>query len=456
MDTIELNNYIVEVDGGSGVLISSLCKKSTYIYTAKHNVIVDDVKTSLKDIDCFSFSGEKMEIIDAIFSDTVDIAILVTNTKIDSPIEICTERLKTGECLRLTGYPDQKREFGPDRKISNGYNTELFEFDTYTTNQQLKSNNKTIGLQYGNLVGYSGGGVFSIENGEDTYILKAIQSEKDGEPELYQTGTILSISLDKYENSIENRDCFIKKYGELSEAKLKSFDSIVEYIYSLSDKAWLNKSSLTIIKLSIKKYACAILNKCDVDIAPRVINEKYNELIVCSSFGVNEINKKYYWVSFLEFIVVCSLLDGVRKIDENYLNELFKKRKLISINKSEPWNFFAYEILSVKHPGIYSNAELFIKTKEPSYDTVIDSDSIKEIMKYEDIFRYESQEHVIDNISVNRVRKIVDIAALNEECISRNHSKFRNVESVMENFDEIIEKIASLYIKEYGDPPKCT
>lgn len=417
--------HTVMVDGGSGVLIQPMTDQYTYVLTAKHNILVDsnDPNSSLKcntDISVINYDGDSLKVLDLVSdpSPDVDIAIILIDCQPNLSLFMHTYDLSNGDRVKLCGYPDNRRS--PQKTVVEQYSSYRLQFHEHVNNTLIFNNDNVAA--YENIIGFSGGGLFTFGDENGDVFLCGIETKMDGNPELEPHGRVAGISIRKFENIIENGTYSGEPLAVLLPLHLASFEHLLNQIFKLED--WHDGNKLQFIKDHLRQLATS--NVISVNLTPHDLLNEFSEYIRVDGRNDHELHKKELWAYFLELLVISFLLDNPIEINKEYVREVLEKRRLTYIASNGTWKAHAKDILSSSHKGLREDGVIVACTHKASNTALCTSQELKKVV--DNIGSPLSDPRLITNIkrniSVNK--RLVDLAALHHKCIQNKEDDYRD------------------------------
>ncbi|WP_373033079.1 ABC-three component system protein [Sulfurovum sp.] len=330
--------FSVIVDNGSGVLFQPMTDDYTYVLTAKHNI---EAK-STDEIVIKNCEGENLTILEKYEHHDIDIAIVKIERIIGfvGPMKQI-EVPKRNEKYILYGYPETRRE--EENKL-NYFN---LVFGHQDQNDCILSNSDFS--EQSEMTGCSGGGVFKEEN-ESTYIA-GIEYRMDSSASSGEShNRIRMILIDKFDDIINANN---EKLAPLVPPYFDNFSGLLEEIFLLRGMSDHNKIVVRNELQSIAKTH--FFDK----IKPIEIADKYGKNLLIDKQNESELYNHALWAMYLEFLVLCPLIDTSSPLNVTDLNDIYKKRKFL-FAKTEDWTGLAEQILLSDLSGLEKNGIVII------------------------------------------------------------------------------------------------
>lgn len=428
MNENDLKRYTVILGGGSGVLFQPLDEKITYILSAKHvfyNETENDrgqkVNTLTEKISfCFSDAQNDKKEIEVKkggnyfehSDDGIDAAILILNENLGYNQIFIDERTTGFDGFNLTGYPNSKRN--ADDKYDKQIIRDLISHDDSSIALRLVVNH----LDHEQITGFSGGGI--IKTNGDSLLLAGIQSKT---PTGNCSGEIQVTPIKKFEEIVEgnNLSKLLPNFLIKIESLLSAIIEFNQTIPSLKPKL---QAALRIqsgkIKCELKDiYNSNFLNK--------------------SSIKSTSINSKQFWISFLEYALIISLLED-NDFNEELLTEMNKKRKFIFSDSSKNIYDLYSDILLFASDNIDDQCQILVATTVPPTTDKTRRMPASKVPK--NIANVDDNETIDRIILRKKIKEIIHLKAIELDCINKNDELLDQFD--IHQFEDILTEIKRL------------
>ena len=428
MDENDLKRYTVILDDGSGVLFQPLNEAKTYILSAKH-VFYRDVEHDngtdtkvLKDKIRYTLSTQQNTPIEINLDKGVNY-YEHDHADADAAILILDENLGFGQIFidvkpssycgfNLTGYPECKRK--ADDKYDKHAVSDLISFNDDIIALRLVTNH----LDHQQISGFSGGGIFKT-NG-DSLLLAGIQSKTPNGP---CNGEINVVPIKRFVEII--------RQNNLSELLPHFFTKIDLLLSSITELNQTQPGLKPKLQGALRLQAKQI--KCD-------LKDMYNRnILVKSVLESNSLSSKQFWVSFLEYALIISLIEN-NEFNEELLNKMTKKRKFIFSDLENNIYDLYRDILLFAADNIDDQCQVLVGTiNPPTTNRTRRMPAAKVPHNITNVDDYET----IDRITLrNKIKEIIHIKAIELDCINENGDLFDRF--LIGQFDEILNEIKRL------------
>jgi hypothetical protein len=428
MDVNDLKRYTVILDEGSGILFQPLDETKTYILSAKHifytvipNDRGSDTKELKKNINCtFSDNQNELNEIEIInkenyfehSDENVDAAILILNENLGLNQIFIDEKTTGFNGFNLTGYPESKR------KADDKYDKQLIS-DLNSYNDSLISLRLVVNhLDHEQISGFSGGGIIKI-NG-DCLLLAGIQSKTPNGP---CNGEIQVVPIKRFNEIVIENDLskllpnFLSNIEELKKI-ITTFDQTVP---TLKPK----------LQIAFRKQFREV--KCDLI---EIYQSNYINKLSISNSG---LNSKQFWVSFLEYALIISLLEE-SDFNEELLLQMNKKRKFIYSDSDKDIYGLYEDILLYASDDIDDQCQILVGTK--TLPTTARTRRMSPSKIPTNIANVDDNE-TIDRILIrSKIKEIIHLKAIELDCININDELLNEFE--LAQFENILTEIKRL------------
>lgn len=426
MNENDLKRYTVILDTGSGVLFQPLDETKTYILSAKH-VFYKDVKNDggpdtekLKDRICYSLSDKQDTPIEIEIKkeenyfehDNADAAILVLEQNLGFNHIFIDERTNGFEGFSLTGYPEGKR------KADDQYDKQIIS-DLNSYNDNLIALRLVVNhLDHEQITGFSGGGI--IKTNGDSLLLAGIQSKT---PTGNCSGEIQVTPIKKFEEIVEGNN--LSKLLPNFLIKIESLlSAIIEFNQTIPS---LKPKLQAALRIQSGKIKCELKD---------IYNSKF---LNKSSIKSTSINSKQFWISFLEYALIISLLED-NDFNEELLTEMNKKRKFIFSDSSKNIYDLYSDILLFASDNIDDQCQILVATTVPPTTDKTRRMPASKVPK--NIANVDDNETIDRIILRNKIKEIIHLKAIELDCINKNDELLDKFD--IHQFEDILTEIKRL------------
>lgn len=429
MDENDLKRYTVILGTGSGVLFQPLDETKTYILSAKHvfykkitNDNGPDTYELLTTIN-YSISDKQNTPIEVSINkgenyfehsdENVDAAVLILNENLGFNNIFIDGRTNGFDGFNLTGYPNSKRN--ADDKYDKQVISDLVSSDESLITLRLVVNH----LDHSQITGFSGGGVMKT-NG-DSLLLSGIQSKT---PTDDCHGEIQVIPIKRFEEIVDANN-------NLSKLIPNYFSKIDLLINTIIEFNQTNPSVIAKFQAAFKIQSKRI--KCE-------LKDFYNnDIINKSSILRSSVKSKSFWIYFIEYALIISLLE-----DQDFNEELFtnicRSRKFVFADSTDNIYNIYRDVAHFASENIDDQCQVLLATIGVATTEKTRRMPLDKVPK--SIFNVDDNESIDRIVTRKKIKEIIHIKAVEYDCLNINEDDFNAFED--EQFDEILTQIKRL------------
>lgn len=342
----KIRAHSVIVADGSGVLIQPSSNTYSYILTAKHVVQDGDSIKSCQDINVELVGRGRIEIEACVTHESRDAAILKTKTLVDSTIIRSIDTAKYEDKAIFSGFPATRRGRAPEERLHN-YSGAVVSVDKDLFTLALN------GVpDVSQITGSSGGGVYSVTD-DEPYLI-GVEFKMEGNPAKEPNGRVLCMSLSVFDEIIQLNE----GYGKLYPDYLQCFSSVATHTFKFEGVGL--PQSVEYVRNKLHAVASALHQKNIPP--PSQLYEMYKENYLIKGRPNQDLFEIKLWISFLEFIVICSLLDNLEELDIQYFNPQKKQRRFLFSGSKENWLHQLESIYSSDFRGLEKGGVIVVST----------------------------------------------------------------------------------------------
>lgn len=427
MDENDLKRYTVILGGGSGILFQPLDEIKTYILTAKH-ILYKDLEdergqnTGKELLDKINFSYSNNQSNSQVFEikkgenyfehDDADAAILVLEENLGFNDIFIDDRTTGFDDFSLTGYPNSKRN--ADDK-----------YDRHIINNLISSNDNLISLRlsvdhlgHDQITGFSGGGIMKI-NG-DSLLLSGIQSKT---PIKECSGEIDVVPIKRFEEIVDENN--------LSKLLPNYFSKIDLLINAILEFNQTNPTVIAKFQSAFKIQSKQI--KCE-------LKDFHKNIIISKSSILNSsLKSKAFWISFIEYALIISLLED-QEFNEELFSKISKRRKFIFSDSTENIYNIYRDVAYFASESIDEQCQILLATTGSVTTERTRRMPLEKVPK--SIFNVDDKESIDRITTRKKIKEIIHIKAIEYDCLNINEENFNAFED--DQFDEILTEIKRL------------
>lgn len=424
----EAREYVVIVNGGSGIIFQPSDTQYTYILTAKHNVEEDQIK-----IIRFSNINNIIEELPEISIDknigvnifphydvNKDIAIIKIDKIRDLEEIFRIESNQIVSNIRLMGYPLLRRQEFINDKASWFRDSDNLSVHGSRSHGRIEARLQNR-EEYSEIVGHSGGGVVSIEDGK--LLLMGIQNSMLSSKDHENLGSIEYTPI-KYFDEIINK--YQDELKPLHPHYLSCFSFLTDSAFSKVDNCFNSKKTIDILTKILKEKSKKVIES---EITPICIKEYLSEeLLLLKSQNNLILNSRDIWVIWLELLTILIILknDDV-KLDKLH-NVLNRYRVFYSDIDDDFWVSHVNELPNANYSNLKKGGTVIVATRTAAKNNTHKLDSI-----LGSIYQTAKDEHDIIHIDDAQEfpfdkYKYLNISAFKEGVLLEHYKEFLSLD----------------------------
>lgn len=366
-------SYAVKVNNGSGVLVSALSLDFTYVLTAHH--VIDDPDTPIN----VTRNGIELNIIGKPYHHPEhDCSIIKIEYQDAISQHIWRGEQVAGSRVSYVGYP--RSNFGSERpyKIYIGTSNDK-------ANQLIVCNLDNSPNQEA-IQGMSGGGVYCIQEGHPH--LWGVETRMDDEDAEARYGRIRCCSIECFDQIIE-----ANQLAQMTPFYMQGFSSFRKDIFSFNA---VNPRNVALLREKLDEQATWLIEKNMP--APYDLMMRYKrELLLDNKAPDSTILERDLWVAYLEFSVICSILDEVDVINTTYLNSLDRRLRFMYSCSNDNWLWKLSDLIAAAREMLDPNGTILVNSPQENATDMPESEDIQEVLddiasspKYREMSRIDS------------------------------------------------------------------
>ncbi|MEX5540326.1 ABC-three component system protein [Pseudomonas poae] len=346
-------SYAVKVNGGSGVLVSALSSEYTYVLTAKHAIGNPIAVTR---------AGSALRVIGVPYlHPDNDCAIIKVEYQDGIVQRLLRDELPTGSRISYVGYPETNVCAIRPYKIYTGLSNDNAD--------KLIVCNLDGGPGQASIEGMSGGGIYHYRNGRP--YLWAVEFRMDDEDPDARYGRVLCHSIESYDEIIQTSGLDL-----IAPFYMKCFSNFTDDIFHFNAR---NPNNVAKLRDKLGELADWLISKNMP--APHDLMLRYKkELLLSSEDPISTVFGRELWVAYLEFIVMCAVLDDVLLIDEEYLISLDRRRRFMYSCSHSNWLRKLSVLMEAARNLLDENGVIFVNSPEENAVGLPDKEDIDEVL----------------------------------------------------------------------------
>lgn len=374
MNTDELIiSYAVRINNGSGVLVSTLSLDCTYVLTAKHVIDVPDTPITV------SRNGIELNIIGTPYHHPVyDCSIIKVEYQNDISQHIWRGEQVAGSRVSYVGFPRSNYDSDRPDKIYIGTSNDK-------ANQLIVCNlDNSPGQE--SIQGMSGGGVYCIQEGYPH--LWGVETRMDDEDAEARYGRIRCCSIECFDQIIE-----ANQLAQITPFYMQCFSNFRNDIFSFNA---VNPRNVVLLRDKLDEQAKWLIEQNMP--APYDLMMRYKrELLLDNKAPDSTILERDLWVAYLEFSVICSILDGVDAINTTYLSSLDRRLRFMYSYSNENWLRKLSDLMKAAREMLDENGTILVSSPQENATDMPRSEDIQDVLddiasspKYREMSRIDS------------------------------------------------------------------
>ena len=349
----------VIVNNGSGVAVPAMTAQYSYVLTARHNLQADPKKRETllrpEEIRITYRDGQIIKPKEIFSSLTEDAAILLIEGVQIEPIAYSNDFVEDQARIAILGYPATRRT-GTENSLKT-FRGEIQDFEF----KRIDVSTSSFATQ-DEIMGLSGGGVFSKRQNE--WVLIGIEYSMEG-PENESQNWLSCVRIGIFEKIIADSSFQELSLAPILPPYLLDFLRLVEDSFPL--EGFECERTKTLLRQMLWDVAKEnITGKCP---SPHSIMQKFGEQLLVAGDPQYRLADRKLWLSWVEFLVMCVLLDNPREIDHDYIEELRKRRRLFYSGSDKEWTSYLEAIAKSNFNGLESDGVVLITTNRPPIKT---------------------------------------------------------------------------------------
>lgn len=102
--------------------------------------------------------------------------------------------------------------------------------------------------------------------------------------------------------------------------------------------------------------------------APYQLMLRYNEDLLLPKEHVSAVQDKELWVAYFEFVIICALIDDVDTVDDEYLQALERKRRIVYSSTGKNWLCKLDDILKIAKRMLDRGGTIVVNSPQENAD----------------------------------------------------------------------------------------
>ncbi len=431
----KMKQHSVSVDEGSGVLINPSYGEFSYIITAKHNIrINEDEYKNAKDIKVKNSSNTIITVERVIIHSALDLAVLITQSRLELNLTSVNYPLTRGENVYFYGFPRVRRT----NDENSPYEAREYRGMTQESGDQEFKLRLEGSPDKSQIDGASGGGIFKVDQENDVFLC-GIESRMEGNNREHH-GQVVCIHLNQLDSLLHENE-LPAIYPEL----MHNFYNLVCKTFSYFEEAD-DPEAVQFLKNKLHEHAEVFSGA-----GPRPIDiyNKLKEKLLIKNSSSQELYHEKLWVAFLEFMVISSLLDEVKELSFEYVDNTSKKRKFLFSASKGKWIRKLEDIFKSDFRGLEKGGVIVVSSNEPHANLSPKPRVYQNIIVH--IGKISRSELMVDIGIRNPANdfRLCHLTGLHKTCVIEHEEKFADYYAGREGYDE--EEMMSKFKESYRE-----
>ncbi|MCU4347516.1 serine protease [Acinetobacter lactucae] len=397
-----MQSYCVRVNGGSGVLVNAMTQNYSYVLTAAH--VLDDITVH----EVFDYQGNPVEILEILrHSDPFVLATLSNDyviLKVSFQAHVAqkifnAKELKHSAGLTLVGYPQGERTSQTPIKFYDGHITNVNDDLISFTINGMPSKSEIEGM--------SGGGMYFQKDGQ--VFLTGVEFRMDASDEKHQYSRVQCHSLQKFYEIIE-----INRSAPMIPAHLECFSRMRERIFAFNV---IDQNNIYHLKAALEGFADSLIASGMPP--PYEVMAQYKLQLLVDSKRPDELETRELWTAYLEFLVICALMDNVGVTNVDYIKSIERKRRLLYTSNDKNWISHLEELLKTARRLLDKDGTLIVASPQSAADLTPSDIRLTKVINDIAVVPNQGPFDSIDNVesSIYQSFKLTHLEALRKRCV---------------------------------------
>lgn len=405
-----IHSYCVMVNGGSGVLVNAMTQDYSYVLTAAH--VIDEVDGSIVVTD---YQGRSLEVFDAFLPAKIDGSRLYDCAvlKVAYQPQIAQQSLPAAHLqpqdnITFVGCPATERGSSDPIKHWDGHMTSAVNELILLTIAGIP------GLE--TIRGMSGGGIYHVDGGFP--YLVGVEFSMDGTGHDQQFGRARCYSLFRFEELI-----IANNSAAMVPAFLECFSRLKNKVFEFDVITPRNVESL---KVALDGFTGHLINNGMPP--PYELMTRYGLSLLVDGKRPNELKARELWVAYLEFLVICALLDESGSVDSEYLTATERKRRMLYTSDGSNWIRRIEELLKVARKLLDKDGVVIVASPQATAICLPKNFSVDNIVNNIAVVPSKGP-FAVDAVeaSIYKSFKLIHLEALRSRCVVLEEEKYKAV-----------------------------
>lgn len=421
-----IQSYCVRVNGGSGVLVNAMTQEYSYVLTAAH--VLDGITAH----EVLDYQGNPVEVLEVLRHSSPFILATLSNDyvilKVSFQAHVTQKIFNAKELqhradLTLVGYPQGERTSQTPIKFYGGHITNVNDDLIFFTIDGIPSKSEIEGM--------SGGGIYLHKDGQ--VFLTGVEFRMDATNEDQQYGRVQCHSLQKFHEIIE-----INKSAPMIPAHLECFSKVREKIFAFNV---IDPENIRHLKTGLDQFTDSLIaNEMP---PPYKILDQYGVELLADPRKSDELKSLELWEAYLEFLVICALMDDCGKTDDAYIEGLKRKRRLMYTSSSDNWVRRLEDFLKTARKLLDKDGTLIIASPDAAARTLPPEFKLKQVINNIAIVPNQGPLAPIDEVesSIYASFSLSHLQGLRKTCVVDIEDEYQDFNSAREQLRLLKEKL---------------
>lgn len=418
-----IHSYCVMVMSGSGVLVNAMTQDYSYVLTAAH--VLDG---NVGDILVTDYLGNNIKVLDIFLPAKVGDAWLydccVLKVAYQSRVaqrSFPAANLQNQTNLTFVGCPKTERTSSDPIKHWDGHMTSVVNELILFTVAGIPGKETIQGM--------SGGGIYHVD-GDFPYLV-GVEFSMDGTFQDQQFGRIRCHGLFRFEELIA-----INKSAAMVPAYLECFSRLRGGVFAFNV---IRPEHVANLKKALDIFAGELIEHGMPP--PYEIMSQYGLSLLIDNKLPGELQMRDMWVAYLEFLVICALLDNVGIADAEYLKKIERKRRMLYTSDGSNWIRRLEDLLKAARKLLDKDGILIVASPQATAKFLPQNFALENVINNISVVPNKGP-FSIDAVeaSIYKSFKLTHLEALRTTCVVENEQDYHDVAAGVEQLRLFREK----------------
>jgi len=272
--------------------------------------------------------------------------------------------------------------------------------------------------------GMSGGGIYHVDNGFP--YLVGVEFSMDGTGHDQQFGRARCHSLFRFEELI-----VANNGAAMVPAFLECFSRVKKEIFEFDV---ITPGNVQNLKVALDEFTDKLINNGMPP--PYEVMTQYGLSLLVDGKRPNELKARELWVAYLEFLVICALLDNSGSVDSDYLKKTERKRRMLYTSDGSNWIRRIEELLKVARKLLDEDGVLIVASPQATAICLPKDFSVENIVKNIAVVPNKGPFAVdLVEASIYKSFKLTHLEALRSRCVILKEEDYK---LVSEGVDQLL------------------